>query len=234
MPRLWIYGEIMKHITREFVTREAWLEWRHGGIGASDAPAIAGVSRFKTRDQLLKEKALPFSGEDQSNAYIKDRGNKIEAKVLEFLEKENGLKLTKKFYELVDFPFLRASPDGITDDGKLCVEIKLLTTFNPLKPNINTEGYKKFEALDHDYIPEEYKDQCIQQMLVTGAKECMFVGYKEIKGYYGLIKPDQIKTVIMGRSSMFTKTFIRDSAEFWLQVLEERDRLNQESVKELE
>ena len=36
-------------------TRE-WLEWRHRGIGASDASTIMGENRFKDAVELLQEK----------------------------------------------------------------------------------------------------------------------------------------------------------------------------------
>ena len=38
----------------------AWLEWRHGGIGASDAPALMGENPWKRPARLFTEKTTPL------------------------------------------------------------------------------------------------------------------------------------------------------------------------------
>ena len=42
-------------------TRE-WLEWRHSGVGASDASTIMGENRFNDAVKLLQEKREPIQG----------------------------------------------------------------------------------------------------------------------------------------------------------------------------
>src|ERR1700735_1298835 len=86
----------MRYKTREFKAedgsqlRSDWLEWRHQGIGSSDAAVIMGVSRFNDWETLLSQKAKLQPEEDNSNAFIKQRGNKIEFQVRMFLEKSMG------------------------------------------------------------------------------------------------------------------------------------------------
>jgi putative phage-type endonuclease len=38
----------------------AWLAWRHGGIGASDAPALMGENPWKSERRLMTEKTAPL------------------------------------------------------------------------------------------------------------------------------------------------------------------------------
>jgi putative phage-type endonuclease len=215
----------MKHKILDFPTRLDWLNWRNSGIGSSDAPVIMGVSRFKTKEQLLMEKTLPFSGEDQSNGYIKDRGNKIETAVLKYLRIEKG-----NTYQLEDFPFLRAAPDGVSEDT--VVEIKLLTTINVEKPNYETPGFKKFKSLEQNKIPDEYYPQCQHQLLVTGAKKCLFAGFMELKGGYGSIMPNQIKLVGVFPDWGYIQNMFSEECKFWLQVCKEKDRLKYEGELE--
>ena len=48
-------------------TRE-WLEWRHQGIGASDAPIIMGESTWMWPDALRIKKRLPVRDEGPTQA----------------------------------------------------------------------------------------------------------------------------------------------------------------------
>ena len=68
-----------------------WLEWRHGGIGASDAPVILDENPWKTVDVLLRDKSGPVREPFQNAAmargtalepearaaYIKKTGNQV-------------------------------------------------------------------------------------------------------------------------------------------------------------
>jgi len=45
-----------------------WLEWRHKGIGASDASTVMGENRFKSSAKLLQEKRQPAQGSFQNAA----------------------------------------------------------------------------------------------------------------------------------------------------------------------
>ena len=47
---------------------EAWLDWRRGGVGASDAPAIMGVSPWMDVEALWLEKTGRATGRPSSFA----------------------------------------------------------------------------------------------------------------------------------------------------------------------
>lgn len=204
--------------------RDTWLDWRRAGIGSSDAAVIMGVSRFKTREQLLIEKAQGFKAEDQSNAYIKDRGNKIETQVREFLEKDTGQTFAAMSCMMVDFPFIRATLDGATQDRKTITEIKLLSVFNPEKPNKQAAGYIKWEKAVEGAVPEEYFPQVQHQLAITGADVCIFLGYKEVKGDLK-VTTDKLAKILVVPDKDYIRQLLRKEFEFWLDVIELRDRL---------
>jgi putative phage-type endonuclease len=215
----------LKFTEVEGTDRNTWLKWRHGGIGSSDAAVIMGVSRFKTRDQLLIEKATGFTGEDQSNAYIKDRGNKIEVQVREFLEKEYCQSFAPMSCYMTNFTFLRCSLDGATQDRKTITEIKLLSVFNPAKPNKEAAGYKKWELAQQGSIPEEYYPQIQHQLMITGADVCVFLGYKEVKGDL-TVTNDKLARILVVPNEEYIHMLIRKEFEFWVDVEYLRDKID--------
>lgn len=67
-------------------------------------------------------------------------------------------------------PWFSSSPDGMSEDGKMVLEIKC--------PNIETFMRYKCHVLDAAHLKEEnplYYWQCMAHMAVTGAEACVFV-----------------------------------------------------------
>lgn len=199
--------------------RLKWLEWRHTGIGSSDASVLMGVSRFKTRKQLLIEKYYPFSGEDQANSYIKDRGNKIEIQVRKYLEDMKGTTFSAMSCESKVFPFMKASLDGISPDNRTIIEIKLLSSVNPAKVNKEAEGYIKWDKALQGAVPREYYPQIQHQLMITGADVCLFVGYKEVKGDY-IVTSDKLAIVAVYPDKQYIKELAKKEFEFWYEMNE--------------
>ena len=197
--------------------RPEWLLWRHAGIGSSDAAVIMGVSRFKTRNQLLIEKVYDFKGEDGGNEFIKNKGNKIEGHVRDFIESQDCVKYPPVAFESESFPFMRASLDGYDRETKTIIEIKLLSVQNPDKVNKETEGYKKWINLINNEIPKEYYPQLQHQLMVTGANRCLFEGYKEIKGEY-FINRDKLIRVEVLPDVEYIKKLAEEEFKFWFEV----------------
>ena len=90
-------------------------------IGGSDIPILMGISHFKTRWQLLKEKAEP-KGDGYAVEYTSPQiefGNQMEDKIREYINK----KYESKFVPMVKVEGdLRGNCDGIYEDTIL--EIK--------------------------------------------------------------------------------------------------------------
>lgn len=166
-----------------YTTREDWLKWRHQGIGSSDAPVIMGVSRFKTYDQLLAEKSGPVPAEDPANAYIKDRGNRIEQVVRKLYSDYMGLDFQPMSCQNIDTPWMLSTLDGVDKGLNLMIEVKLLSSQSYENFNPETPGYIKWcEAASVGKVPEDYYPQIQHQLMTTGIPACVFIGLKELRG----------------------------------------------------
>jgi putative phage-type endonuclease len=133
-------------------------------LNASDAPAMMGVSPYKTRDQLIAEYATGETKEVSPHAQaLFDAGHDYEASARVIAEKIIGDDL----YPVVmsceaDGLPLSASLDGLTMDAETGWEHKSL--------NKNLR-----ESLAAGKVPEQYFPQLEQQLLVTGANRILFM-----------------------------------------------------------
>lgn len=89
-------------------------------IGGSDIAAILNISKFKTRWQLLKEKAGIEESDFTGNAYT-EYGNELEPKIRDYVNEE----LDHHFIEgKVIEDYLRYHADGVDFNDKCVLEIK--------------------------------------------------------------------------------------------------------------
>lgn len=198
----------------KFEYRVEWLKWRSQGIGASDASIIMGVSRFKTREKLLQEKAIEEIKEQSS--YIMQRGNEIEFQVRMFLEKEFDAGFPPNNICSKILPFIRASLDGHSKGTNRIVEIKLLASIK--HDNHVTEGTEKWEKVKQGWVPDEYWPQVQLQLWVSGAESCLFVAYKESKGNR-IITSDKLAIVEVKPDKDYQKEMLKKLFDFWLDVI---------------
>lgn len=142
---------------------QEWHEHRAKFFNASDAPAMLGCSPYKSRAELLHERHTGLSPEvDQHLQARFDNGHRFEALARKLAEEIIGDELypvvgTKDCYS--------ASFDGLTMDGTICYEHK---TLNATLSAIQSA----------DELPEHYQVQMEQQLMVSGAKKCLFVASK--------------------------------------------------------
>lgn len=147
---------------------DEWLEWRRNGIGASDAPIIMGVSKFKTANELWNEKT---SNEVKKNedSFITEKGHKLEKIARQKYELQTFMDWKPELAEHRDYPFLRASLDGLNAKYNAFWECKYM----------GKESYEKLkntELKPRDRIPKQYYPQLMHQVLVTGFTEIHFTG----------------------------------------------------------
>lgn len=140
-----------------------WHAHRRNHFNASDAPAMMGASPYKTRAQLLKECALGITEEiDAATQKRFDQGHEFEALARQKLEAE----LQEDLYQCVAVDGkLSASFDGITMMEDLIFEHKTL--------NDSIRACESVETL-----PLHYRIQMEQQLMISGAQVCLFVGSK--------------------------------------------------------
>lgn len=142
---------------------QEWLDIRAKHFTASEAPAMMGLSKYKTRQQLLREKATGLTEEvDAAKQRLFDSGHEAEAIARPLAEAIIGEDLfpATGAAEIDGLPLL-ASFDGLTMDESTSWENKLAS--------INVETMIDTGDLDGTYWP-----QVEQQMLVSGATRALF------------------------------------------------------------
>ncbi|MBL4759387.1 MAG: YqaJ viral recombinase family protein [Mariprofundaceae bacterium] len=154
---------------------DEWKKHREGHYNASDAPAMLGVSSYKSRDALIKEYATGKRPEiDPSLQRLFDSGHRAEADARLIIEEEHGEELFPVTATLtVQGLPLSASFDGIDMLETFCFEHKLLN-----------HSFEQLTSIDE--LRMQYKVQMQQQLMVSGAKKCLFVASDGIKE--GMVK----------------------------------------------
>ncbi len=144
----------------QFPSREAWLAARRTGVGGSDAPAILGLSPWRSKGQVWNEKVGIADLDRDPNAEEPMRlrlGTMLEGVVAQMLEEEAGIKVRRLSNAIARDSFyagLLCSPDGFTEDGSALVELK-------------TADSSKSEEWEEG-VPHQYLVQVQHNLGVTG------------------------------------------------------------------
>lgn len=153
-----------------------WLAHRAQHFNASDAPAMLGVSPYKTRAQLLREMHTGVSVDvDIATQKRFDNGHRAEALARPLAEKIIGEDL----YPVVGAEGrLSASFDGLTMDETQGFEHKAL----------NDELHAVFRQIDAlgpcddaapgQMLPIYHRAQMEQQLMISGAERVLFMSSK--------------------------------------------------------
>lgn len=145
-----------------------WHAHRRNHFNASDAPAMMGVSPYKTRDQLLHEMATGITKEVDAGTQKRfDDGHRFEALARPLAEKIIGEELSPTVGVEGKYS---ASFDGITFGDDITFEHK----------SLNDELRAVFHNQDSDTVdlPLMYRVQMEQQLMVSGAEKCLFMASK--------------------------------------------------------
>ena len=138
-----------------------WHAHRSNHFNASDAPAMMGLSPYKTRSELLRELATGITSEiDPATQRRFDDGHRFEALARPIAEKIIGEDL----YPVVGYDgMLSASFDGLTMDGTICFEHKTINSV-----------YREAVATGST-LPLLLLVQIEQQLMLAGATRCLFM-----------------------------------------------------------
>lgn len=142
---------------------DAWLQFRAGRFGSSEAAAMLGLSPYTTRNELLKLKHLGLAKDfgEWFQAKVLDHGHAVEAATRPQIEDEISDDLYPVTCVENDDSPLVASCDGLTLDGATAWECKQWN-----------------EALAADVgagrVPDTHMPQCQQILMVTGAERLLF------------------------------------------------------------
>jgi putative phage-type endonuclease len=142
---------------------QEWHAYRANHFNASDAPAMMGASPHNKRSDLLKQMASGLAEEvDAGKQVLFDNGHRFEKlsrPLAEDLVGENLYPVTGSLDRL------SASFDGITMDGMTVWEHKTLN-----------KDIRAAESAAH--LGLHLRIQMEQQLLVAGAKRCLFLATK--------------------------------------------------------
>ena len=149
---------------------EAWLAHRRTVRNASDAPAMLGVSPYKTRAQLVREHSTGVAAEiDEATRRRFDDGHHFEALARPLAEKLIGEELFPCVGVLEGTKY-SASFDGLTMLFDTAFEHKSL---NDAIRNAIDDGIGNGVCL-----PEYLRVQMEQQCMVSGAERVLFMASK--------------------------------------------------------
>ena len=137
-----------------------WHAYRSNHNNASDAPAMMGVSPYKTRSELIHERATGLSKDVDAGTQRRfDDGHRFEALARGLAEEIVGADLYPVTGSIGD---LSASFDGLTMCETIAWEHKTL----------NDEIRAAATAAD---LGLHYRIQMEQQLIVSGAGKCLFL-----------------------------------------------------------
>lgn len=155
----------MKQIIRYEQNTPEWEAWRKHTFGASDCAAMLGISPYKTRTQLMREK----QGEPQKvTDFQRDifaQGHAAEKAIMPYLEERLGQPLSPCVMEIADG--ISASLDGISFEGDVIIEHKLYRDSDASR--------KRFQMAQEGKLADHDMAQVQQQLMVSGAAVCWFV-----------------------------------------------------------
>lgn len=158
-----------------------WKEHRANAFNASDAPAMLGVSKYKTRNDLLKERVTGITPEiDDATQRIFNDGHSFEALARPIAEGIIGDDLSPVTGVQGEYS---ASFDGITFDQSIIWEHKTLNA--DIRKAIGANG-------NAGGLSEMLRIQMEQQLMISGAEKCLFMASKwdgetlseEVHGWY--------------------------------------------------
>lgn len=172
---------------------EEWHEWRKKGIGASEAPIVLGVSPWKTAYQLWEEKLGLVKRQGEN--YATQKGHDFEEVARQHFEIEYEKSMKPALVEAESVGFIRASLDGISEDGKEILEIK-----NP--------GKDAHQLAIDGKVPAYYYPQIQHQLFASGAQLCYYWSFKDDKGV----------CVKVERDEEYIKDLVNHLSQFWYLV----------------
>lgn len=145
---------------------QEWLDLREQMITASDVASAIGENRYESVDAFIKKKVLrtKWAG-NAATAH----GTALEPMVRDMYDQKTGRKSHEiGLVQHREYPWLGASPDGVTEDG-LLIEIKC-----PLTRKIEKK------------VPSYYLPQVQLQLEITDLEECDFVQYRPARNEDGV------------------------------------------------
>jgi len=166
-----------------------WLEYRKNHFNASDAAAMIGISPYKSRDALLEEMATGNTKPiDAATKRIFDEGHRLESIARPIAEDIVGEELYS--------PTMSKEVEGM----KLSASFDGLTMLDDITWEHKSWNKSLGENLSKGIVPEAYKPQLEQQLLISGAEKCLFMASNDNDELHVWYESDELlrKRIING------------------------------------
>ncbi|HVP15560.1 MAG TPA: YqaJ viral recombinase family protein [Terriglobales bacterium] len=174
-----------------------WLAWRRGGIGASDAPVVMGVSPWMDLETLWLDKTGRLRPAPANGAMR--RGQRLEPVARALYTRVTGIEVRPICLEHGTERWMRASFDGLSADGRVALEIKC--------PGASDHGTALRGCVPAKYVPQ------VQHLLaVSGAGVCHYWSFRDDEGALVEVAPDPA----------YIARLIERERAFWRHVVEDR------------
>ena len=129
----------------------AWVEWRNGGLGASDLPSVVGCNPYQSEYQLaaLKRGVTPaFEGNEKTRW-----GHRMEAVGIEVYQEATGHRVvTGETFGDPRWPHLWATLDGRVPGARVGVEVKWTAHWDTPPQRVEVQALGQMGLADLDAI----------------------------------------------------------------------------------
>lgn len=153
----------------EDLPREQWLEYRHKGIGGSDAAAVLGISPFRTGRDLYYDKLNIVTADDAENWVQLEVGTLLEPLVAKIFAHKTGYKIYRRpfMFQHPLYPWMLADLDYMVElpDGTSAI-LEIKTTNYNAKDNWWYNG--------EEIVPIYYESQGRHYMAVMNIDRVYF------------------------------------------------------------
>jgi putative phage-type endonuclease len=175
------------------LARADWLALRRQGLGSSDAPAVLGVSPYRTQLEVWAEKVgLAEPEENEAMRW----GRLLEPLVAEEYARASGVALLhpQAIYQHPDHPWMLATPDRLAtpEAPRIVIEIKTRATWR-----------------QDDDIPAHYRVQVQHQLAVLGLERATLVI---------LVAGQRLLWTDVERDDGLIRDLVEQEREFWRRV----------------
>lgn len=186
---------------------EEWARHRATALNASDAPAMMGASKYRSRTDLIRERATGIVPEvDAATQRLFDRGHMAEAAARQYVEARIGEELYPVILASdVDGLRLSASLDGQTMDGSIIWEHKLFSEslvaqvlacelephyYWQLEHQLLVSGAERVIFTTSDGTEEN--SESMEYRAVPGRAEALIAGWKQFQADVAAYQPEPI------------------------------------------
>jgi len=168
--------------------------FRMSGIGGSDAAAVCGVSRYKTRLGVYLDK-IGASDPVETNQYM-HWGNILEPVIISEYEKIKGVKVRAPDEYMINqsHPYIIGKADGIVDGKDILIECKTASS---------DSGWGEPGT---DQVPIEYLMQCAHYAYLYNASTVDIAV---------LVRGSDFRIYTYNRNKKLEENLIRIESEFW-------------------